>query len=227
MPDCSSPSSHRRGHPCRKLLESLLVSFPESTDAKRNHELRTQVLPCCDFSISYSPVVPWICGSFCLALHPCTSIPFQIDMACVNRFNIWVSFASAWCPPCVATNLRNKFPSRCTSGHATLEEFTSRSPPNGSVYTPHENGSISPAYLTVIFTSRGLQNASVLSLPGGDHQGLRHQQHHRSGTSQHRLRMFWWVQLANSIRCKWAMLVLPLWVSLTSHSTENVNHEIA
>lgn len=101
VPDCSSPSSHRRGHPCRKTF-GIFACFPSLHLLMQKHIMNSGQKFCLESDFSISQFLEFV-GSFLLCtLHcmVCTSMPFQSLT--------WQNPASAWCLPCVATNLRNK-----------------------------------------------------------------------------------------------------------------------
>ena len=137
VPDCSSPSSHRRGHPCRKTF-GIFACFPSLNLLMQKHIMNSGQKFCLVVIFRSPSSSNLVFLLLCIDCMVCTSMPFQSLT--------WQNPASAWCLPCVATNLRNKLSNKtnCTKFGYWVEEFTSRSPPNGNVYTPHESGNISP-----------------------------------------------------------------------------------
>ena len=140
VPDCSSPSSHRRGHPCRKTFGSF-ACFPSLNLLMQKHIMNSGQKFCL-VVIFRSPSSLNLWEGFLLrTLHcmVCTSMPLKkIDMA-----EPCLCMVSTMCchKPQKPTQQQNQLYEKF--GY-WVEEFTSRSPPNGNVYTPHESENISP-----------------------------------------------------------------------------------
>ena len=99
VPDCSSPSSHRRGHPCRKTF-GIFACFPSLNLLMQKHIMNSGQKFCLVVIFRSPSSSNLVFLLLCIDCMVCTSMPFQSLT--------WQNPASAWCLPCVATNLRNK-----------------------------------------------------------------------------------------------------------------------
>lgn len=138
VPDCSSPSSHRRGHPCSKTF-GIFACFPSLHLLMQKQIMNSGQKFCLESDFSISQFLEFG-DSFALhfALHGLYFHAFSIlDMA-----EPCLCMVSTMC--CHKPQKPTQQQTNSTKFGYWVEEFTSRSPPNGNVYTPHESGNISP-----------------------------------------------------------------------------------
>ena len=121
VPDCSSPSSHRRGHPCRKTF-GIFACFPSLNLLMQKHIMNSGPKFCLVVIFRSPSSSNLVFLLLCIDCMVCTSMPFQSLT--------WQNPASAWCLPCVATNLRNKLSNKTNSTKNSATEL--RNSPAGA-----------------------------------------------------------------------------------------------